>query len=40
MLEKHQQAPQFSAKNQSNETVSLSDYLGQKECGFVFLSQG
>jgi peroxiredoxin Q/BCP len=36
MLEKHQQAPQFSAKNQSNETVSLSDYLGKKNVVLYF----
>jgi peroxiredoxin len=36
MLEKHQQAPQFSAKNQSNETVSLSDYLGKNNVVLYF----
>jgi len=36
MLEKHQQAPQFSAKNQSNETISLSDYLGKKNVVLYF----
>jgi peroxiredoxin Q/BCP len=36
MLEKHQQAPQFSAKNQSNKTVSLSDYLGKKNVVLYF----
>jgi len=36
MLEKHQQAPQFSAKNQANETVSLSDYLGKKNVVLYF----
>ncbi|MGZ5031145.1 MAG: peroxiredoxin [Methylobacter sp.] len=36
MLEKHQQAPQFSSKNQFNETVSLSDYLGKKNVVLYF----
>jgi len=36
MLEQHQQAPQFSAKNQFNETVNLSDYLGKKNVVLYF----
>jgi peroxiredoxin Q/BCP len=36
MLEQHQQAPQFSAKNQSNETVSLSEYSGKKNVVLYF----
>jgi peroxiredoxin Q/BCP len=36
MLEKHQQAPQFSSKNQSDETVNLSDYLGKKNVVLYF----
>lgn len=36
MLEKHQQAPLFSSKNQFNETVSLSDYLGKKNVVLYF----
>jgi peroxiredoxin Q/BCP len=36
MLEKHQQAPQFSAKNQADETVSLSDYLDKKNVVLYF----
>lgn len=36
MLEKHQQAPFFSSKNQFNETVSLSDYLGKKKVVLYF----
>lgn len=36
MLEKHQQAPLFSSKNQYNEPVSLSDYLGKKNVVLYF----
>ncbi len=36
MLEKHQQAPQFSSTNQRNEAVSLSDYLGKKNVVLYF----
>jgi peroxiredoxin Q/BCP len=36
MLEQHQQAPQFSAKNQSNETVNLSEYSGKKNVVLYF----
>lgn len=36
MLEQHQQAPQFSSKNQLNETVNLSDYLGKKNVVLYF----
>lgn len=36
MLEKHQPAPLFSSKNQFNETVSLSDYLGKKNVVLYF----
>ena len=36
MLEKNQQAPQFSSKNQFNETVNLSDYLGKKNVVLYF----
>lgn len=36
MLKKHQQAPQFNAKNQDNEPVSLSDYLGKKNVVLYF----
>jgi peroxiredoxin len=36
MLEKHQQAPLFSSKNQFNETISLSDYLGKKNVVLYF----
>lgn len=36
MLEKHQQAPLFSSKNQFNETVGLSDYLGKKNVVLYF----
>ncbi|TRX03575.1 peroxiredoxin [Candidatus Methylobacter oryzae] len=36
MLEKHQPAPLFSAKNQFDETVSLSDYLEKKNVVLYF----
>jgi len=36
MLEKHQKAPLFSSKNQFNETVNLSDYLGKKNVVLYF----
>jgi peroxiredoxin Q/BCP len=36
MLEKHQKAPLFNSKNQFNETVSLSDYLGKKNVVLYF----
>lgn len=36
MLEKHQPAPQFSSKNQFNETVNLSDYSGKKNVVLYF----
>ncbi|MCK9620909.1 MAG: peroxiredoxin [Methylobacter sp.] len=36
MLEQHQQAPQFSVKNQFNETVNLSNYLGKKNVVLYF----
>jgi peroxiredoxin Q/BCP len=36
MLEQHQQAPQFSSKNQFNETVNLSNYLGKKNVVLYF----
>jgi len=36
MLEKHQQAPVFSSKNQFNEPVSLSDYAGKKNVVLYF----
>ncbi len=36
MLEKHQQAPLLSSKNQFNEPVSLSDYLGKKNVVLYF----
>lgn len=36
MLEKHQQAPLFSSKNQFNETINLSDYLGKKNVVLYF----
>jgi peroxiredoxin len=36
MLEKHLQAPLFSSKNQYNEPVSLSDYLGKKNVVLYF----
>lgn len=36
MLEKHQQAPLFSSKNQFDETVNLSDYAGNKNVVLYF----
>jgi peroxiredoxin len=36
MLEKHQQAPLFSSKNQLNESVNLSDYAGKKNVVLYF----
>ncbi|MBL6987724.1 MAG: peroxiredoxin [Methylobacter sp.] len=36
MLEKHQQAPQFSSKNQHNESINLSDYAGKKNVVLYF----
>lgn len=36
MLEKHQQAPLFSSKNQFDETVNLSDYAGKKNVALYF----
>ncbi|MFU8788792.1 MAG: peroxiredoxin [Methylobacter sp.] len=36
MLEKNQQAPQFNAKNQDNEAVSLSDYRGKNNVVLYF----
>jgi len=36
MLEKHQPAPLFSSKNQYDEPVSLSDYLGKKNVVLYF----
>lgn len=36
MLAKHQQAPLFSSKNQVNETVNLSDYLGKNNVVLYF----
>jgi peroxiredoxin len=36
MLEKNQPAPLFSSKNQHNESVSLSDYLGKKNVVLYF----
>lgn len=36
MLEKHQQAPVFSSKNQFNESVNLTDYLGKKNVVLYF----
>lgn len=36
MLEKHQPAPLFSAKNQHNEAVSLADYAGKKNVVLYF----
>jgi len=36
MLEKHQKAPLFSSKNQFNESVNLSDYLGKKNVVLYF----
>jgi len=36
MLEKNQPAPQFNSKNQDNETVNLSDYLGKKNVVLYF----
>lgn len=36
MLEKDQQAPLFSSKNQYNESVSLSDYAGKKNVVLYF----
>lgn len=36
MLEKHQQAPLFSSKNQFGESVSLSDYTGKKNVVLYF----
>lgn len=36
MLEKNQPAPLFSAKNQFNETVNLSDYLGKMNVVLYF----
>jgi peroxiredoxin Q/BCP len=36
MLERSQPAPQFSAKNQFNETVNLSDYSGKKNVVLYF----
>lgn len=36
MLEKHQQAPLFSSKNQFGELVSLSDYTGKKNVVLYF----
>ena len=36
MLEKYQPAPLFSSKNQFNETVNLSDYLGKKNVVLYF----
>lgn len=36
MLEKHQQAPLFSSKNQFDETVNLSDYAGKKNVVLYF----
>ena len=36
MLEKYQQAPLFSSKNQFNELISLADYAGQKNVVLYF----
>ena len=36
MLEKNQAAPAFSAPNQHNETISLSDYKGSKNVVLYF----
>ncbi|MGR9012741.1 MAG: peroxiredoxin [Gammaproteobacteria bacterium] len=36
MLEKRQQAPHFSSKNQHNEQVNLSDYAGKKNVVLYF----
>lgn len=36
MLTKHQPAPLFSSKNQNNETVNLSDYLGKNNVVLYF----
>lgn len=36
MLEKHQQAPVFSSKNQFNESVNLTDYLEKKNVVLYF----
>jgi len=36
MLEKHQLAPVFSSKNQFNESVNLTDYLGKKNVALYF----
>lgn len=36
MLEKHQQAPLFSSKNQFGELVSLSDYTGKENVVLYF----
>lgn len=36
MLEKHQQAPLFSSKNQFGESVGLSDYAGKKNVVLYF----
>jgi len=36
MLEKNQQAPLFSSKNQHNQLVNLSDYAGKKNVVLYF----
>jgi peroxiredoxin len=36
MLEKNQKAPAFSALNQSNEVIKLSDYIGNKNVVLYF----
>lgn len=36
MLEKNLTAPSFTASNQNNETVSLSDYIGNKKIVLYF----
>ncbi|MDX5151739.1 MAG: peroxiredoxin, partial [Acidiferrobacterales bacterium] len=36
MLQKNQQAPEFSTPNQNNETVRLGDYKGKKNVVLYF----
>ncbi len=36
LLEKNQQAPLFTAKDQNDQTVSLADYLGKKNVVLYF----
>ncbi|WP_455205391.1 peroxiredoxin [Kaarinaea lacus] len=39
MLTKHQKAPSFSAANQDNKTINLSDYNGNKNVVLYFYPQ-